>query len=488
MATSVKAVTSRSVVAIVIAGAIACGGSSVPTLGGDGGGQPDSPIGLADAPQRNGDGAICLANDATCSSAGECCSGSCSLLTHRCTVASGCLGAGAPCGAGDSCCTGSCTQGSCPIAGCISNGSTCLQNGDCCSSNCVAGSCAPVTGATCVTEGNSCALDGDCCSHTCSDDHVCINAGGSTGCHATGDFCFTGAECCSSLCDGASATQPGTCAELATFGSGGCMLDGEPCESGTNCCSRVCAPIPGAGSVCQLAAGCRLTGDVCHADTDCCGGVGTTGLGAGAVTCNFISGIDPPLGTCSNPNGNQPEGNICGLGTNAREDCFGCMSPKAQCCKEDSLGVARCYGGSTDQCPTGYTGAPPCCIAAGDACTFSSECCGGVPCIPGPSGGLVCANKACIPDQGVCTATGDCCAGLICEVPVGQPSGKCVNPAPPPTADAGVGAPDSGVCALGGQSCGDATACCAGYVCFNAGGTAHCAAGETDCSCFRIIN
>ena len=101
-----------------------------------------------------------------------------------------------------------------------------------------------------------------------------------------------------------------------------------------------------------------------------------------------------------------------------------------------------------------------------------------MPCIPGPSGGLVCSNLACIPADGVCTATGDCCAGLVCDVPVGAPSGKCVNPAPA----------DGGVCALGGQSCGDATACCAGYVCFNAGGTAPCAPGQADCSCFKIIN
>src|SRR5262249_12136512 len=146
---------------------------------------------------------------------------------------------------------------------------------------------------------------------------------------------------------------------------------------------------------------------------------------------------------------------------NAREDCAGCMPPKVQCCKEDSLGVARCYGGSTDQCPTGYTGTPPCCIAAGDACTFSSERCGRAPRVPRSNGKVLCGTM-CIRENGVCTATGDCCTGLICDAPTGAPAGVCKNPAPTPT--------DGGVCALGGQSCGDSQACCPGYTCFESSG------------------
>jgi len=234
--------------------------------------------------------------------------------------------------------------------------------------------------------------------------------------------------------------------------------------------------------------GCRIPGDVCQQWSDCCGGPGSMALGEGEVICAPIAGTDPPIGSCTKPSGCDPEGNVCGLDVNARQDCFGCMSPKVQCCKLDALGVPRCYGGSTVQCPSGYTGMPPCCIAAGNECTFSSECCGGVPCVPDSTGKLRCSNLMCIPENGVCTATGDCCAGLVCDVPVGQPSGTCKNPAPPPPGDAGVNAPDAGVCALGGQSCGDSTACCVGYTCFNAGGTAPCAPGQTDCTCFRIIN
>jgi hypothetical protein len=445
-----------------------------------------------DAPLRNGDGSVCKPVDGACSAPGDCCSGMCSLASHTCTVQAGCKGAGAPCGTTDTCCTGSCTGGSCPVAGCVSDGNACLLNGDCCSSNCVSGMCAAVTGGTCVTEGNTCAMNSDCCSSTCTSTHVCAAAGGVLGCRADGDFCFAGTDCCTGLCNGATSSAPGRCGTLATFGSGGCLLDGEPCSSGTTCCSRVCAAVPGGGNVCQLAAGCRITGDVCHAPSDCCGAPGTGFPGAGEVTCNFIPGLDPPLGTCANPNGNQPEGNVCGENVNARHDCADCMPPKIQCCKLDSLGVPRCYGGSTSQCPSGYTGMEPCCIETGQPCTFSSECCGGNPCIPDPAGGtgLVCSGSSCIAAGGVCTATGDCCTGLECVVPIGQPSGTCQLPAPPPGGpDAGPGGPgpDAGLCALGGQSCDLTTVhCCGGYACDSPSGAA-CASGEQDCSCFKLI-
>jgi hypothetical protein len=357
----------------------------------------------------------------------------------------------------------------------------------------------PIPGATCVTEGNTCQADGDCCSKTCSPGHLCIRAGGVLGCHATGDLCFAGADCCTGVCSGATPTKAGLCSGLASMGSGGCSVDGEPCSAGTDCCSRVCAAIPGAGNICQIATGCRIAGDVCHADSDCCGVAGSGFPGAGEVTCTFIPGLDPPLGTCHNPRGNNPEGDVCGLGgASAREDCAGCMSPPWQCCRDDSNGVPRCYGGSSDQCKTGYTGMEPCCIEAGKPCTFSSECCGGNPCIPNPAGGtgLICSTTMCVARGGVCTGTGDCCVGLECIVPIGQPSGTCnvlVAPLPdagPPVTsgpDAKPG-PDAGpiMCGIAGQRCSSSAACCPGYNCDTPAGT-PCMATETDCTCFTII-
>ena len=386
-----------------------------------------------------------------------------------------CVGAGETCAPGEACCTGTCDSGRCSTSSCVVIGDSCVHGGDCCTGNCnSSGVCAAIPGATCTTEGNACGGDLECCSQTCTNGR-CVTASGPLGCHATGDICYQGSDCCSTLCN-ATGGAPGICQQLGTFGSGGCMLDGEPCSGGTTCCSRVCAATPGGGNACQLAAGCRITGDVCHQDSDCCGAAGSMAIGAGSVTCNIISGTDPPIGSCANPNGNQPEGNVCGENVNARHDCEGCMSPKIQCCKLDSLGIPRCYGGSTSDCPTGYDGTEGCCIAAGAVCTFSSECCGGVPCLPDSSGVLHCSNVTCVPADGACTATGDCCTGLECEVPAGQPTGVCKQPT--------VG--DGGVCALGGQMCDDSVACCTGYNCDLPTGE-HCTAGADNCTCLKII-
>jgi hypothetical protein len=237
------------------------------------------------------------------------------------------------------------------------------------------------------------------------------------------------------------------------------MVDGEPCTDGTNCCSRVCADIPGGGKICQLASGCRVIGDICTSPTDCCGGPGVGTAGAGNATCTPVAGTDPPVGTCSNPNSCDPEGDVCGLSANARHDCCDCAPPKIDCCKPDSSGVPRCYGTpSMGNCPNGYTGATGCCIATGDICAFDNECCNGAPCLPDGTGVLRCGTT-CVMLNGTCTATADCCTGLICNVPPGSPSGTCENP---PTPDAGPGS-DAGTCAEVGQTCGDAVGgitCC----------------------------
>jgi hypothetical protein len=201
----------------------------------------------------------------------------------------------------------------------------------------------------------------------------------------------------------------------------------------------LCVVTGAGGTVCQVASGCRVVGDVCQKDTDCCGGpVG--GPGAGNITCNIIPGTNPPIGTCSNPQSCDPEGDVCG-GTgsgkvNARQDCCDCAPPKFNCCKPDSNGVYRCYGtpaGSGGNCKTGYTGVPPCCIAAGQQCAFSSECCDGTPCTPDGAGVLRCQPKAptgptCVKAGGTCTSTGDCCAGTVCDLASGALAGKCVVP------------------------------------------------------------
>jgi len=261
-------------------------------------------------------------------------------------------------------------------------------------------------------------------------------------------------------------------------------MDGEPCPGCSACCSRVCAGTASKASVCQLAGGCRIQGDTCYKDADCCGATGSMLPGDGLVKCQMVAGTNPPVGFCTMPSGGgvcDPEGDVCGImpaqacGTNAREDCCDCMPPKYNCCKLDKAGVPRCFGGSTSTCPNGYDGTPNCCIAAGQQCTFSSECCNGAPCVPDSTGVLRCGT-ACSNPSGVCTADADCCAGLKCNVPAGQTSGTCGTP---PATDMGQ------ACSYVGQSCSATQPCCSG-TCSTATG-AVCSANDTNCSCFGLI-
>jgi hypothetical protein len=269
----------------------------------------------------------------------------------------------------------------------------------------------------------------------------------------------------------------------------------------SNCCSRVCAATLAGGHVCEPTSGCRPIGEICHKDTDCCGG-GATGLpGQNSVTCNLVPGVNPPIGTCGNPQGCDPDGDVCGLAVNnacgnSRHDCCDCIPPKINCCKLDKAGVPRCYGGSTKDCPNGYTGKAPCCIKAGDVCAFADECCNGAPCLPDNNGVRRCGSMCQMAGM-ACTADSDCCPGLPCVIPKGQLIGTCMPPPPPPP-DMGVAADFAGQnvdlaapppkpCSLVGQSCSTVQPCCNGLTCSPPNGVGVCQPGEMDCTCVGSI-
>ncbi len=401
----------------------------------------------------------CLPSGAPCSAGSDCCTGACDPASHTCMSSiSQCVGAGYACTTATDCCNLSCTNGRCAeAAACVPDNQACTSPSACCSGSCSEGTCKPLNTA-CKTAGNPCGGNSECCSGGCSGGKCSLAV---SYCIQTGDICFRSTDCCSGSCQIAAGRSAGVCAELVTSGAGSCAKDGTVCQDCTNCCSALCAPYARSGiSICQPASGCRVTNNLCTKDSDCCGGDSTSGLpGAGNVTCTIAEGSNPPLGVCRNPQGCNPQGGVCGLKsgvtvacTNAREDCCDCLPPKAQCCKPDSIGVPRCYGGSTQDCPTGYTGKEPCCIHGGERCTFSAECCGGVPCVPGSDGILRCmfapdgGGPICVPSGGACTTTGDCCAGMTCNIAPGSPSGICgAPPKAPPPPDSGVKPlPDSG--------------------------------------------
>jgi hypothetical protein len=98
--------------------------------------------------------------------------------------------------------------------------------------------------------------------------------------------------------------------------------------------------------------------------------------------------------------------------------------------------------------------------------------------LPDPSGVLRCGTS-CSNTTGQCTSNADCCSGLLCNVPAGQTVGTCGAAPPPPSGDMGM------ACSYTGQSCSTTQPCCGG-TCSSPLGAA-CQAGETDCTCFGLI-
>src|SRR5207248_3929544 len=125
--------------------------------------------------------------------------------------------------------------------------------------------------------------------------------------------------------------------------------------------------------------------------------------------------------------------------TNSNSNC--CDGKDA--CKLDISGLPRCYGGVTTACPNGYTGVTPCCIAAGQHCAFTNQCCTGASCLPGSDGGLSCEVPTCKPAGSACAMSSECC------MPLG-----CVASACRMAMDAGM------MCKADGVACTNSTECC----------------------------
>jgi hypothetical protein len=459
----------RTLVIVVLAGTLAGGCGKDPTSGDMSGGDVDMTV-----PE-------CDPNGEACTDGTTCCSGECDPATSQCSGGGGCGAVGTDCTVPTDCCTLSCVANKCAATQCKSVGDGCTLGTECCSSKCNGTTCESLTPGGCFTLGNNCTADTECCSMLCGGTR-CVSQGGPTACIATGDICFKSSDCCGANCVIAAGGTAGTCQDLPSTGTGNCKVAGEPCTSASNCCSRVCAASATGGSVCQIATGCRVKGELCTKDQDCCGGAGT-GLpvetGAGLVTCNIAMGYT--VGNCSAPSGGGtcvPYGGACGGSgaTPAPQNCCNCASPKAQCCKPDSNSVYRCHGTpAVGDCPTGYTGVAPCCIAEGMQCTFSSECCNGNPCIPDASGVLKCTGMSCIPAGGVCTSSSDCCMGITCIIQPGASSGMC-------------GTMPVSMCSLAGQDCSTTSPCCMGLTCagpYPPGGA--CTAGQAGCTCVSVI-
>ncbi len=435
----------------------------------------------------------------------------------------GCFSLGAGCAAAGDCCSGVCTTGVCSYPACTSDNLACTAGASCCSGTCTGGTCTPLPPSGCgKTLGNACTLDSQCCSGLCAGSVCAV----SSFCGQNGDVCLLPTDCCGGVCTIANGQAKGTCSQPPAGAANCSMVDGTLCggvgadgglgladgglpSCGGSCCSRLCAPYGPTGVfVCQPASGCHVVGDLCAQDSDCCGSTGMPTIPTGGpVTCN----ITPPnvVGTCGNPTGCKPNGDICKLPTSSCSDSCDCCAGTAgggtsKCdtdCRQDNLGVPRCTG--------------PTCVNAGASCASSADCCNNVPCVPNPAfvdGGsgppFVCSNVSCVAACGGCTTNADCCPGETCDIAQGRADGVC-GPCVPATdggtggdggtmgdggvakdggttGDGGTGT-DSGspACSVYGQQCTSNASCCNGVPCsYN---NATCPAGQAGCTCYYVI-
>ncbi len=510
--------TRRATTILLIALSAACAAcSSKVTAGADG-----DPAGGDAAPVTT-----CVPLGSSCAGGGVCCSGTCSVEGICSTGVTGCGATGATCRDNLDCCSFRCDGGVCSAEQCLDVGATCSSASECCTAVCTADQCSTIPDAGgCKVVGQACSLGSECCSTACPAGFCAPQAS----CRATDDLCFGDLDCCTSICSRNDGT-PGAC----VLPPGGCGQGGMPCTNNSTCCTRICAD-PGTGAtICLPASGCRMTGLACIDAQSCCGG-GTNPNGT--VSC-VKAEPDDTFGRCDNGQACNPVGNICGAtfilpdgssySVNASQNC---CDGKQAVCKLDAAGIPRCFGGGSTECPDGYTGVPPCCIAEGELCQFRDQCCAGLLCLPDVNGVLRCGGSDCIPlgdpcdpaggapccsgeclatgagfacrapdptcapngagcdtaadccsglcVNGVCGATtcqgegdacttdGDCCVGLTCIIPAGSLSGTCTT---------------GGGCALVGQACSTANPCCPGSTCVISGTFTLCD-DSAPCSCW----
>lgn len=410
-----------------------------------------------------------------------------------------CAKSGDPCSVPSDCCVKICNPlgkcGSSSVPTCTADNQACSQNSDCCSKQCgTGGTCKPVSLA-CRTLGNPCTGDSQCCSKLCGGGQ-CQE---SSYCTQPGDICTSDSACCSGLCNIAGGASVGTCA-LQPPGSASCTgVDGVVCGTCGDCCSRSCAPGPTGTFICQPASGCHVTGDICATTADCCGGDKNSGLpGAGNVTCQKQAGN--PVGICNNGVACTPQGAVCHYknyscsSSSAPANCCSAVGASGRCVKGTD-GILRCNGfdesvcnGLTEGskcslCQLDTLGIPRCnglgaCRQPGETCSSAADCCNDLPCIPGPTGELICGQTQCQACGGNCTINADCCVGGACVTQPGSTQGTCECAPPPPDAGTGGaggttgsgGAPGTGgattpPCALYGQACSVSSDCCSGVPC-----------------------
>ena len=220
---------------------------------------------------RNGVSICCSAAGASCTTATECCSGSCSStngepgtckklpLQSGCTADNQCEGSalcqsnGVPVSGGGqgTCCNpattgaldcnadGDCCSGRCRAVGadefkcqCSQQSEGCTRDNDCCQGTCVQGTCQVVI-SICQPFLATCQLGTDCCSGSCGVNNRCR-------CIGTNAACTSNAGCCTGNCSNGVC---GSCVAPLTDCFGRCCPAGATCEGVDSNGAAICTII-----------------------------------------------------------------------------------------------------------------------------------------------------------------------------------------------------------------------------------------------------
>ena len=266
-------------------------------------------------------------------------------------------------------------------ASCLLAHAPCARPDECCSHFCLAGSC--FDPGICQGSGTSCTQSSACCSSRCEPGTAITNLVCQTLCSADGVSCTKAQDCCSLGCFN------GVC------GGGLCRSHEAACSRNSDCCSNICATSGDCELVGDDIGACQPAGENCAAD-------------AGIICCN---GCDTTVGRCR-----LPPTTCHGLGATCASD--------GDCCK------GKCLLNGQNQLACRIP-----CLADGNACTTTAECCSfgcsGSPPRCGPPAGAAEAGTggACRSTGQGCTTNLECCshscADGFCDLPCQLAGVRC---------------------------------------------------------------
>ena len=326
----------------------------------------------------------------------------------------------APMGIGGTCSsTGQCASGTCVDGVCCNTTATSCGQCQACNVPGSAGTCAPTSGGSC-DDGNACTQNDTCQGGVCTGSNL-VTCGASDQCHGAGT-CNPSTGACSNpaapngtACnDGNACTQNDTCqggvctgSNLVTCGASDQCHGAGTCNPSTGACSNPAAPN---GTACTDGNACTQN-DTCQAGT--CVGANPVACAA-TDQCHVGGTCNPSTGACSNPaapNGTAcNDGNACTLTDTCQAGtCVG--SNPTTCGAIDQCHVAGTCNPTTGACTTPAATDGTACDD-GNACTRSDTC---------QAGTCTGANPVACPASDACHLPGTC-----------DPStGQCSNPAAP---------------------------------------------------------